>query len=141
MGRDIGPPGHRHNIFHSRTSTLARRDLDRRSYGPGEERLASHQTQLERSPTIRPIRMALVRSGWRAIKQTYKMIKENHVPIIVFVGKVRDPADAMWQDVLRVMERDPWNFNPEQYQKDFGLDRSRFFIHEGDPLPKDDPEA
>jgi hypothetical protein len=87
------------------------------------------------------VAVALARSVVLAARQTYKTIREKHVPVIVLVGKGRDVADAMWGDVLRVMERSPWHFHPDQYRKDFNLERSDYFLHQEEPLPKDDPEA
>jgi hypothetical protein len=39
------------------------------------------------------------------------------------------------------MERSPWHFHPDQYRKDFNLERLDYYLHQEEPLPKDDPES
>jgi len=44
-------------------------------------------------------------------------------------------AEAMWQDVRRVMER--WDFDAERYRRDFDVEREDLMVQSDEPLPVD----
>ncbi len=77
--------------------------------------------------------MLLANKLYRTTRQADRLLREKHVPIAVLVGKGEDVADAMWQDIQRVMSL--WNFDAEWYRRDFDVEREDLFLHHEEPLP------